>query len=153
MPLLTSAAAALVLVFAALIMWCWASREGVYRFSAQHLGGAVLGLVAVFVAAVVFVRIFDLAGQHRGSLPGDLSFLAPVQQSGSALSVEVANVSEKAASFNIVGRTWPALVALALFVAGWLSEAAWKKSRQNSAGPSSPGRHPLAERRAVVTGV
>ena len=118
----------LVLVIAALIVWLWSSRAGVTKLSAQHVIGTVLGLVAICAAVVALADVFQLADQQRGFLPRDVSFLAPVQQAGSALSVEVANVSEKAASFSIIGSAWPALVALVLFVAGWLAETEWKKS-------------------------
>ncbi len=126
--LLTSAATVIVLVLAALIVWRWASRAGVTKFSAQHMIGAGLGLVAVGTAAIALAGVFQLAEQRRGLWPGDVSFLAPVQQAGSALSVEVANVSEKTSGFSLVGSLWPGLIALLVWLASWLAEAAWKKS-------------------------
>jgi len=51
-----------------------------------------------------------------------------VQQPGSALSVEVANDSEKVSTFRVVRGAWPIWVALAAWLAGWLSGTDWKKS-------------------------
>jgi hypothetical protein len=121
-------ATALVLVLAALIVWHWANREGVHRFSARHVAGAVLGLVAVFVAGLAFTGVFELADQHRGFMSSDVSFLAPVQQANSALSVEVANVSEKTAMVGLVGPALLMLLALAIWVTGWMCEDSWRKS-------------------------
>ena len=42
--LLTSAAMVLGLLIAALMVWRWASREDVFKFSGRHIGGAVLGV-------------------------------------------------------------------------------------------------------------
>jgi hypothetical protein len=117
-----------VLLIAALILWRWASRAGVQKFSAQHIVGTVIGFVAIFAAALALTGVFELAAQHRGFLANDVAFLAPVQQSGSALSVEVANVSEKVSGFSVVRSALPILVALVLWIVGWLSEADWKKS-------------------------
>jgi len=126
--LLTPAAMVIVLLLAALVLWRWASAEGVYKFSVRHVLGTVIGLAAVIGAAVAFARLFELADAHRGFPPRDLTFLAPVQQAGSALSAEVENVPEKVSDFSTVIRAWPALVAFGLFIAGWLAEASWKKS-------------------------
>ena len=123
-----SVAFTLLLLLAALVMWRWASGEGVYKFSARHLIGAVIGLVAVLAAAFALAGMFDLAHSHRSFPTRDVSFLAPVQQAGSALTAEVENVSEKASSFGIVANAWPALIAFVIFVAGWLAEDGWKKS-------------------------
>jgi len=88
--------AALLLMVLALTSWRWADREGVYRFSARHLSGTVLGLIACVLAFVAFISLGDLAQSQRGSVPRDVTLLAPVQQAGSALTVEVANLGSLA---------------------------------------------------------
>ncbi len=125
--LLASVAVVLLLLIVALGLWRWAGRDGVYRFSARHLGGTALGLGPLLGAGLLVAGLFDLADQYRHALPADVSFLAPVQQSGSALTLEIANVAEKTSGWDLVGRAWPVLIALGLFVAGWLAEADWKK--------------------------
>ena len=123
----SSLAVTLVLLIAGLIVWRWASRADLARFSARHLVGTLLGGVALAMAVVTFLDLLSAAEKQTGFAPGDVTFLAPVQQAGSVLSATVANVSEKASSFSLVGNAWPVLVAFAIFVAGWLSEADWKK--------------------------
>ncbi len=123
-----SLATVFVLLFAALIVWRWASRENVYKFSLRHIGGTLLGLVAVFAAAFALAGVFELADQYRGFVPNDVSFLAPIQQAGSALTVEVANVSEKAVGAALVRPALLVLLALAIWVASVMSEDGWRKS-------------------------
>ena len=126
--LLTSAATVLVLLIAALVVWRWAGREGVYRFSARHVVGAGIGLVAVVIAAFAFAGLFETASQQRGFLPSEVAFLAPVQQAGSALSVEVANVSDKVSAVELTGPVLLALLALGIWIAGLISADRWRKS-------------------------
>ncbi len=121
-------AVALLMVLAALVVWRWAGREGAYKFGVRHLSGTVLGLVAVFVAAVAFVGLFASAEDHRGVAAAEVSFLAPVQQPNSALSVEVANVSQEVSARAFLGSGVLVLVALVIWVAGWLRESGGQKS-------------------------
>jgi len=126
--LLTSAAMALGLLLAALIVWRWASRAGVCKYTGRHIGGAALGCVAILLVALAFANIWQLADQHRGFTPGEVVFLAPVQQSGSALSVEVTNVSTKAPAGGLLQPLWLVLLALAIFGAAIMREASWGTS-------------------------
>src|SRR6185295_14703375 len=51
----------LLLLIAGLIVWRWASRAEVARFSARHVVGAVLGAAAFVVAVVTFVGLLNAA--------------------------------------------------------------------------------------------
>ena len=121
-------AATLVLLFAGLIMWRWASRAEVARFNARHVVGALLGGVALAMAVVTFAGLLNVAENHIGYAPSDVTFLAPVQQAGSVLSATVSNLPARASGFGFAGGLWPVPVALVVFVAGWLSGADWKRS-------------------------
>jgi hypothetical protein len=112
--------ATLALVALALVVWHWASQGGVYKFSVRQLAGTLLGLVALVLAIATFSNLGELAQPQRAYAPRDVVFLAPVQQAGSALSVEVANFSEQASGLGLLGYAWPALFALAVWVYGWL---------------------------------
>jgi hypothetical protein len=125
--LLTSAATMLFFIFAALVLWRWAGSEGVERFSGRHVGGFLLGVVALVLAAFALPGIFDLAEQCRAFTSNDISFLAPVQQAASALTMEVQNVSEKTSAFSLIRNAWPALFGLIIFVLGVLADEGWKK--------------------------
>jgi hypothetical protein len=117
---LTSLLAALALMAAALLVWRWTLQQRADRFSARQVAGTVLGIAAFAIAVLAFVNLGDLAERQKSYLPREVSFLAPVQQASNALSVEVANLSDKATVLEFLGYGWPALIALALWAYGWL---------------------------------
>ena len=116
------------LVVCAVVAWRWASRESVRKFTARHVVGAVLGVVALFLAFVAFLNLNDLAGQYQSSLPRELAFLAPVQQASSPMTVTVANVQDQMSTMNFIGSAWPALFAVLVWLFGWFSERGLLKS-------------------------
>ena len=109
---ITQMGLALALIVFALWAWRWGSREGTHRLSVRHLGGTVVGIGAVILSAALFTMLFDAASHYTQLLPRGLTFLAPVQQSGSALSVEVANVVDEVTFWSAVAQAWPAVLAL-----------------------------------------
>lgn len=141
--------AAAVLLFA-LWAWKWATAPGSYRFRLRHLGGAVVGIIGVLLAAIVLMGLAGKASVGGVEQPGHLVLLAPVQQGGSALSVDVANVAANASGDSFIGRAWPFVLALLIWgyallgaaegfrtpfvMLGWTA-VAWAILRQpNSAG-------------------
>src|SRR3569833_93173 len=70
----------------------------------------------------------DLVGAEKRSMPRDVTFLAPVQQAASALTVEVSNVADEASAFGFINYGWPVLLALAVWVLAWRSERSLFKS-------------------------
>jgi hypothetical protein len=102
----------LALIAFALWAWRWAARNGAQRYSVRHLGGALVGLAAVALAAILLITLCDRASHENQFVPGTLSFLAPVQQTGSALMVEVANLRDEFSFWRGLGRAWPAVLAL-----------------------------------------
>jgi hypothetical protein len=125
---LTSLALLTASLLTALVFWRWAGGPGVHRFSARHLVGGLLGLIAFAVATGTLLALGDLAGQHHSFLPRDLTFLAPVQQSGSSLSVVVDNVPDQPSLLALAWRAWPALLALAAWVYAWTTRREWFRS-------------------------
>jgi len=115
----TSVVAALLLVGIALLVWRWTLREGMYRFSVRHLSGTLLGLVAFSMAVAAFANLLELARHHGRVAPRTVTLLAPVQQAGNTLSVELANVADKASVAGFISNAWPALFALVVWVWGW----------------------------------
>src|SRR5207248_6010455 len=79
--------AGVALAGAAVVVWRWTSAAGVYKFSARHLCGVLLGLVASVMAAVAFINLATLLTEESGEIARDIAFLAPVQQAGSKLQV------------------------------------------------------------------
>jgi len=120
--------AALGLMALAVLAWRGAARAGVYRFSARHLSGTLLGLIAFVLAVVAFINLGGLAQSQKRYVPRDVTLLAPVQQAGSALTVEVANLPDKPSVLGFVRYAWPALLALAVWVFSWITDSQSSKS-------------------------
>jgi hypothetical protein len=108
---------ALALTVFAAMAWRWATREGAHRFGVRHFGGALVGILALLLSAPLWAELWERASDQAQVLPANLHFVAPVQQSGSALSVEVDNRAVSAGVGGSVLAAWPA--ALALVVWAW----------------------------------
>jgi hypothetical protein len=109
---LTWLLAALGLAAGAGAVWRRAVRDGVYR------SGAAAVFVIFILIVVCIVQLGKLAGSVTATTPAGLTFLAPVQQAGTALSVAVSNIADKTSARMLLGYGWPALAALAFWLAG-----------------------------------
>ena len=118
-PALVSLFATLALLALAILAWRWAVQDGTFRFSARHLAGALLGLLALALASGALVNLANLAQEQERTVPRDVTMLAPVQQPGSALTVEVSNLADKPTVLGFAHYAWPAALALAVWVFGW----------------------------------
>ena len=118
---------ALGLVLLALLFWRLAGREGTYRYSARQWSGGAAGLVALVCAAGVLLGLGKLAQDNTQELPRGVAFVAPVQQPGSALSVEVANLPDEPSVLGRVWQAWPAWLALAVWLFSLTTSRAWLK--------------------------
>ena len=112
---------ALALTAGAVAAWRWAAREGAHRFGVRHLGGAVVGCLALVLAVVAWLQFAERLG-GSSEFPRGIHFLAPVQQSGSALTVEVGNNPESYGTGFSVLSAWPAVLALGVWSLAWLRE-------------------------------
>jgi hypothetical protein len=125
---------AFVLLGAALVVWRWATRGDVSKYSARHLGGTGIGVVAMVLAGIMVVNLSALVGTETSSAPREVSFLAPVQQAASALKVEVSNVADEASMFGFVGYGWPVLLGLLLWAYAWQRENSLTKNLASICG-------------------
>lgn len=125
---LTALFACLGLMALAILIWRWTVHANPYRFSARHISGLLLGLLAVVLAAVAFAGLVDQAQNQARSVPRNMTLLAPVQQAGSALTVEVANVADKPSVLAFARCAWPALLALAVWGFGWMTDRPGSKA-------------------------
>jgi hypothetical protein len=101
-----------VLAAGAAAIWHRAARAGVYR------GGAVAVLVMFALVFVCVAQLGQLAGAVTAAVSPTLTFLAPVQQAGTALSVAVSNIGDKTSPWTLLGYGWPAVLGLAFWLAG-----------------------------------
>jgi hypothetical protein len=104
--------AALLLTAIAVWIWRWTARETGSRFSARHVSGLLLGLVSFGIAVAAFVTLADVFRHQYQFAPRDVTLLAPVQQAGNTLSVELANVPDRGTVSGSLADGWPALLAL-----------------------------------------
>ncbi len=116
---------ALLLTVFAVWAWRWATGAGTHRFSIRHLGGTLVGIGAVGMAGILFAMLCDQAGRQLQDNPRGLSFVAPVQQSGSALSVEVENLTDEWTFWRALAIAWPALLALVVWIYTFILEREW----------------------------
>ena len=109
------------LVLLALAVWIWrgAVRQGVYKNTTRHLAALVLGSITFILGGLILLRLGEIASEDTATLPRSLTFLAPVQQAGNVLSVEVDNLEERASIMEFLASAWPALFAIAAFVQAW----------------------------------
>ena len=113
--------AALALIALATMVWRSAARDGVFKFSIRHWSGLLLGCAAFAMAGVAFVGLAEVARQHSEEVPRGITFLAPVQQAGNALSVEVGNLEDETSVLDWLGYSWLPLLALVAWAYTWLS--------------------------------
>jgi hypothetical protein len=79
-------------------------------------------------AAMLFFALRDVAVRQNQWLARGLAFLAPVQQSGSALSVEVSNIRDEMSFGRAIGYAWPALLAIVFWGYAFLRGRDWMQS-------------------------
>lgn len=120
--MLTSICMALLFLGLAIIVWRWASGNEVERFAPRHVLGAIVGFAAILIATLSIVRVANGFETIASESTKDLTFLAPVQQSGSALTVEVANMPENAWKFGCAGSVVLAILALGSWIYGRVRE-------------------------------
>ena len=125
--------AALLAVFSlivlALVAWYWGGGAAC-RLNSRHVAGLVLGGGALLTAAWLLFELADTLQQHHGQESRELSFTAPVQQAGGALSVEVLNREDKISARDVVSAAWPAVAALLV----WLGTRGARHSLGRSLG-------------------
>ena len=117
--ILFSACAALLFFAFAIIIWRWAAGNDAYRFTPRYTFGAIVGIIAIVIAIAWVVGLANSFVPVASDATKDLTFLAPVQQAGSALTVEVANTPENASTFGWAGSALLAILALVSWVYGW----------------------------------
>lgn len=117
-----------------LVVWRWNSGAGVHRFTLRHILGAVVGLVAVCLATFTFAEVFRIARTFHATLPVDMTLLAPVQQAGSALSIEVDNLPLVASTFTSISHAWPIILAVLAWVYAWTRPPGWARVRDRVVG-------------------
>ncbi|MEO7319495.1 MAG: hypothetical protein ABIZ56_10945, partial [Chthoniobacteraceae bacterium] len=112
-----------VLVLLALGLGVWRGAE---KRSEGFWGRVMIGGAALVLAGCGFLSLAAEAHEQWPQLPRELSFLAPIQQSGQSLSAEVANLADEPSILSFAWALWPAFIAVFVFGYAWLSDkTAW----------------------------
>jgi hypothetical protein len=106
-------AAAWALLALAALVWARFTNGTTYRFSARHLTGLVLGLIASGLAIVIFATLIERATASSAPLQTSLRFVAPVQEAGSAISIDLKNLPAKLSLWSSLWALLPALLGVA----------------------------------------
>lgn len=120
-PSSVRAGGALFLVVIALVLGAlclrFASAKGVTRLGWRHAAFGLLGIAGCGLAILVLLTLIGTTNNHRIIPEGDLRFVAPIQQAGSALNVELSNARAGVSWFSQVWALAP--LAVAAVVAGY----------------------------------
>jgi hypothetical protein len=109
---LTLLCAILALSAGAVAVWNRTAHRGTYRI------GAATVFIAFSLVFVCLLRLQGLADSVTQTMVPGLTFLAPMQQPGTGLSVVVSNVADTMSLRTVVGCGWPALAGVALWLIG-----------------------------------
>ena len=109
--------AALVFVCWPLFLWRWAAGKAFIASARGICSARLWDCGALFSppsrSSMPPIRLNPSNASRRRP---DVTFLAPVQQASSALTVEVANLPAAEAGASTFGRAWPALLALVVWI-------------------------------------
>ncbi len=122
-----AAVSSVLLVLLGALIWRNGNGRQATRLSARHLLAGLLGVAACVLAGLMLLQLRAWARSTTALAGTDLSFLAPVQQAGSVLSVDVANVPVTGSTWSTVWALWPALLALPVWVYGLVAARPWQR--------------------------
>ena len=103
------------LIVIALAVWRSALATGVYKNTARHSASFVVGCIAFGFGLFALSLLGDGARRERHNAADQVTFLAPVQQPGTALTAELSNLPVEETAFNFSGSGWLALIGLGIF--------------------------------------
>jgi hypothetical protein len=108
------------LIVLGLIGLHWASVAA-SKFNSRHIGGLLFAACAFLIAGILLGGFADEVGRARIDLPRELSFLAPVQQAGSSLELNVFNLDERVSLFGVMRPLWPIVFVLPIWLFAWVT--------------------------------
>ena len=132
-PTLLTLSAVLLLVILGMFSLRWAGTAS-SRFNTRHGFGLLLGAAALIIAAVMVARLAEQFQQPAANAPRDLIFVAPVQQAGSPLNLEVLNTEETPTTIQRIGSVWPVLLIAPLWVCAWKARGRSVKNLLQASG-------------------
>lgn len=108
--------AACALIAFSLAIWRSTLLNAGFRFSPRFIAGGSLGILALLLGFGALFKLAELAPEAPQRAQRDLSFLAPIQQGGNGLSIEVSNLPEQLTFGDVLFFAWPAMIGVGLVV-------------------------------------
>ncbi len=115
----------MILILLAVVLWRWAGKEG--SRDARFWSGAVVGAAAVAVALISLVQLIGMAGGAKVQPLRELSFVAPVQQPGSALALKIGNLPLEISWISYVWLSWPIFLGIAIWIYAAIQAPDWAR--------------------------
>ena len=109
----------LALLALTLRLWRWGSQAQA-KFTRRHIAGLLFGVAGLVLSVVLLSRFTELVGQQRSHAPGELTFVAPVQQAGTSISLTLLNLEDTRSVWGPLQSPWPALFALPLLILAFI---------------------------------
>lgn len=95
------------------------------RSTFRYLFGGFVGFAAGAASVGLLVWLAYEANAASGEPARGLYFVAPIQQSGAALTVDLANLNAKPSATSLIWVLWPGLIGLVLWVWARLTSQPW----------------------------
>jgi hypothetical protein len=103
-----------IILLLGVLLLRWAAKQGNYRWGIQHLLGFISGLVLSLVALVLLISLLVFSGSNPISFTTNLNIVAPVQEAGKVLSMQIQNLELGKSGLTAV-TAWPVLLGLLLW--------------------------------------
>lgn len=108
-------------------LWRWGS-EAKAKFTRRHVAGLLFGVAGLVLALVLLSRFAEFIGQQRSHTPGELTFVAPVQQAGTSIALTLLNLEDTRSIWVPLRSAWPALFAVPLLILAFIRpNATWRR--------------------------
>ncbi len=109
-----SAFSAMALLLLSALALRWATKTGACRWSFTHWAGTGLGLLACGAAFYYLATLMTFAASQAIPDEPGLTFIAPVQEAGTSLAIQMKNIAVEKYGFSL-WTAWPALAGLILW--------------------------------------
>ena len=112
---------AIALLVLAITVWRSVLRPDVYKATPRHGTALFMGCIAFALSCFALFMLADISHHQNRTAPGEVSFLAPVQQPGTSLTAEVSNLPIEESAFSFTGSEWLAVLALGVWFYAWVT--------------------------------
>ena len=95
------------------------------RYAARHLAGGLLASSSFVFLVLAVLSLYSLAGSLNENIPNGLELLAPVQQAGTSMSVDLTLIDLNPSTLSSLLPWWPLCCALTIWGWSWFASGSW----------------------------